>query len=148
MRGFIQGFPKKLARSYLTRLSELNPKVGGKRADARMKGICEAHGERIVEGSLVLTQQVEASDLPPVKFYLMRHFPNIEDATKPAVHEIASSVVSDVKVADIWKCEAKLTFSESAVEEVAALEPVEMLGGFLHNMGFTIRGGRVLHSYC
>jgi len=148
MRGFVQGFPKKLARIYLTRLSELNPKVGGKRAGAKMKGICEAHGERIVEGSLVLTQQVEPSDLPPVKFYLMRHFPNIEDATTPTVHEIVSSIVSDVKVADIWKCEATLKFSESAVEEVAALKPVEMLGGFFHNMGFTIKGGKVLHNYC
>jgi acetoacetate decarboxylase len=147
MRGFVQGWPKKMARIYLTKFSELHPKIGGKRVGAKMKGICEAHGERIVEGSLVFTRQAEPSDLPSLKFYLMRHFPNIEDASKPAVHEIVISAVSDVRVADIWAGEAELTFFESAFEEVAALAPTEMLGGFSHNMGFTITGGRVIHSY-
>jgi len=82
-----------------------------------------------------------------LKFYLMRHFPNIEDASKPAVHEIVISEVSDVRVADIWAGEAELKFFESAFEEVAALKPTEMLGGFSHNMGLTITGGRVIHSY-
>ena len=147
MRGFVQGFPKKLARIYLTKLSELNPKVGGKRVGAKMKGICEAHGERITEGSLVFTRRAEPSEVPPVKFYLMRHFPNMEDPSKPVVHEIVSSVVSDVKVADVWKGDAELAFSKSEVEEVASLAPLEMLGGFYHSMGLTITGGRVLHRY-
>ena len=30
IRGFIQGFPKKLGRIYVTRLHELNPKIGKK----------------------------------------------------------------------------------------------------------------------
>jgi len=147
MRGFVQGFPKKLARIYRTKLSELNPKIGGKRVGAKMKGICEAHGERIVEGSLVFTHQAATSELPAVRFYLMRHFPNIEDPAKPAVHELAISQISDVRVADIWAGDADLKFFESAVEEVAALAPVEMLGGFFHSMGLTITGGKVLYKY-
>jgi acetoacetate decarboxylase len=147
MRGFVQGFPKKLARIYRTKLSELNPKIGGKRVGAKMKGICEAHGERIVEGSLVFTRQVVTSELPAVRFYLMRHFPNIEDPAKPAVHELAISQISDVRVADVWAGDADLKFFESAVEEVAALAPVEMLGGFFHSMGLTITGGKVIYKY-
>jgi acetoacetate decarboxylase len=147
MRGFVQGFPKKLCRVYRTKLNDLNPKIGGKRVGARMKGICQAHGERIVEGSLVFTRQAEPSELPPVKFYLMRHFPNIEDPSSPSVHELAITEVSDIRVADIWAGDSDLTFFESAVEEVAALAPVEMLGGFFHTMGLTITGGKVIHSY-
>jgi len=147
IRGFVQGFPKKLGRIYRTKLSDLNPKIGGKRVGAKIKGICEANGERIVEGSLVFSRQAAPSELPSVRFYLMRHFPDIEDPSKPAVHELAISQVSDVRVADIWAGDANLKFFESAVEEVANLAPVEMQGGFFHSMGLTINGGKVIHKY-
>jgi acetoacetate decarboxylase len=77
----------------------------------------------------------------------MRHFPNIEDPAKPAVHELAISQISDVRVADVWAGDADLKFFESVVEEVAALAPVEMLGGFFHSMGLTITGGKVIYKY-
>jgi acetoacetate decarboxylase len=147
MRGFVQGFPKKLGRIYRTKLSDLNPKTGGKRVGAKMKGICEAHGERIVEGSLVFTHQAVASDLPLVRSYLMRHFPDIEDPSKPAVHELAISQVSDIRVDDVWAGDADLKFFDSASEEIAALSPIEMLGGFFHSMGVTITGGKVIYKY-
>jgi len=147
MRGFVQGFPKKLCRIYRTKLYDLNPKVGGKGVGAKVKGICEAHGERIVEGSLVFARQADPSELPQVRFYLMRHFPDIEDPSKPAVHELAVSRVSDFAVADVWAGDAELRFFESAVEEAASLSPVEMLGGFYHAIGLTITGGEVIHRY-
>jgi len=147
MRGFFQGFPKKLARIYLTKLHDLNPKVGGKRVGAKFKGICEAHGERVVEGSLEFTRQADPSELPAPRFFLMRHFPSIEEPSKPAVHEIVRSVVSDVKVADVWAGNADIAFMESAVEEVADIGPIQPLGGFYHQMGLTITGGKVLYRY-
>jgi acetoacetate decarboxylase len=146
-RGFLQGFPKKLARIHRTKLSDLNPKIGGKRVGAKMKGICEAHGERLAEGSLVFTRQASPSELPPTRFYLMRHFPSIEDPTRPAVHELAISEVSQVKVADIWTGDADLKFFKSEIEELADLAPVEMQGGFYHSMGLTINGGKVIYKY-
>jgi acetoacetate decarboxylase len=146
MRGFIQGFPKRLARIYFTKLHELNPKIGGKRAGAKVKGICEAHGERLVEGSLVFKGHADPSELPRVRFYLMRHFPSIEDSSKTVAHEIASSV-GEINVADVWKGEAKITFFPSELEELAVLAPVEVLGGFYHGTGLTIHGGKVLHRY-
>lgn len=147
MRGFVQGFPKRLGRIYQTKLSDLNPKIGGRRAGTKMKGICEAHGDKIVEGSLTFARQAEPSELPPVKFYLTRHFPDIEDPSKPAIHELAVSEVANVSVADIWAGDAEVRFLESAGEEIAALRPVEILGGFYHSMGLTITGGRVIHRY-
>lgn len=147
MRGFIQGFPKKLSRIYRSRFSELNMKVGGKRAGAKIKGICEAHGERLVEGSLVLTQLADTSELPPIKFYLMRHFPSIEDPSKPAVHELVLSEITDFRVADVWAGSADVVFFESKSEEISDLVPVEMLGGFYYAIGLTIHGGKVIHRY-
>ncbi len=147
VRGFVQGFPKKLGRIYMTRLHELNPKVGGKRPGARMKGICEAHGERIVEGFLEFTRNAEPSELPPVKFYLMRHFPSIENPDKPAVHEITTSIVTDVRVGEVWVGNADVRFMDSDFEEVSGLGPLRMLGGYFYSMGLTIAGGKVLYRY-
>lgn len=147
MRGFVQGFPKKLGRIYLTKLSALNPKVGGRRAGAKLKGICEAHGEKIVEGSLILKRKAEPSELPPVKYYLMRHFPDIESVGKAAVHELVVTEVSDVQVADAWAGDADVRVFESAVEEVSRLAPLEMRGGFYNSIGLKIHGGKVIHRY-
>lgn len=96
MRGFIQGFPKKLGRIYLTKLHDLCPKVGGKRVGAQMKGILESHGERVVEASITFTCKAKPEDLPVVKFYLMRHFPSIDDPGKPSVHEITAGKVAGI----------------------------------------------------
>jgi len=147
MRGFVQGFPKKLGRVYLTKLHDLCPKMGGRQVGAKMKGILEAHGERIVEGSMVFTRKAKAEDLPPVKFYLMRHLPRIDDPTKPAVHEITAGKVAHAKIGDVWAGDGNLKFFDSPFEEVADLGPIKVTGAFYFSMGMTITGGEVLHSY-
>ena len=147
MRGFIQGFPKKLGRIYLTKLHELNPLVGGRRVGARVKGICEAYGERIVEGALTFTRRAEPSELPPLKFFLMRHFPDLEDPERPAVHELVASVVPEVRFGEMWAGEAEGRIFASEVDEAGELGPIEMRGGFYYSMGLTIAGGKVLHRY-
>ena len=98
MRGFIQGFPKKLGQVFITRLHPMMPVVGGKKAGAKVKGICVAHGERIVEGSMTFTKSVSPEEIPPVRFYLMRHFPDFEKPDRLSVHEITVSTVTDVQV--------------------------------------------------
>ncbi len=147
MRGIVQGFPKKLGRIHRTKLTDLNPKLGGKRPGARMKGICEAYGERLVEGSLIFQRQALPSELPSIKFYLMRHFPDLENPSKPAVHELVISNIRDYQVADIWSGTADLRFFNSAIDEISALDPVEVLNGFYCDIGLTITGGNVIHNY-
>jgi len=147
VRGFIQGYPKKLGRIYLTRLHELTPKVGGRQVGAKVKGICDVNAQRIIEGSMTFTRPLQASELPLAKTYLMRHFPSIEDPTRPAVHELTVSIVSDVKIKDVWAGDAQIKFFESPFEEVADLGPVEPQGAFFFSRGMTIRGGKVIHKY-
>ena len=147
MRGFVQGFPKKLGRVHVTKLHPLTPKVGGKKPGARMKGICVAHEERIVEGSLTLREQVGPEGVPAVKFFLMRHFPDYENPAKPLVHDLTVSSVVDARVADAWAGDADIAFAPSPFEEVADLAPIEVGGGFAFSMGITITGGKVIHNY-
>ncbi len=147
VRGFVQGFPKKLGQIYLTRLHDLCPKLGGKQPGAKVKGILAAHGERILEGSMVFTRKATRSDLPVMKFYLMRHFPSIEYPTRPAVHEITAGKFTNVASADIWAGDGELQFFGSPFEEAADLGAVKATGALYFSMGMTITGGEVLHSY-
>ncbi len=147
MRGFIQGFPKKLGRVHMTRLHDLTPKVGGKRVGAKMKGICVSHEERIVEGSLVFTRQTGLEEVPPVKFYLMRHFPDFANPAQPLVHDIVISEVTNVKAANVWAGDARIDFFPSPLEEVADLGPITATSGFSFSLGLTITGGKVLYRY-
>jgi acetoacetate decarboxylase len=147
MRGFIQGFPKKLGRVHMTKLHELTPKVGGKKIGAKVKGICVSHEERVVEGSLVFRRKAALEEVPPVKFYLMRHFPDFENPEKPLVHDITVSNVTDVKMADAWAGDAEIRFTPSPFEEVADLGLLEVTGGFFFSIGMTITGGKVIYRY-
>ena len=147
MRGFIQGFPKKLGRVHITKLHPLTPKVGGRKVGARIKGICVSHEERIVEGSLVFTRKAGEDEAPAVRFYLMRHFPDFENPDRPLVHDITMSLVSNVKVEDVWAGDADIQFMPSPFEEAADLGPVKATGGFSFSIGLTISGGKVLHKF-
>jgi len=147
VRGVIQGFPKKLASVYLTKLHHLNPKVGGLKPGAKIRGICSAHGERLVEGTLEITRPAEVSEVPMAPMYLMRHFPSIEDPAKPAVHELVSSNVTWGSIDNVWAGKPDIKLFESEVEELADLGSIKAVKGFYYDMGMTIQGGKVIHRY-
>ncbi|MHA1711136.1 MAG: acetoacetate decarboxylase family protein [Candidatus Freyarchaeota archaeon] len=147
LRGWFQGFPKKLARIYMTRPHPLNPKMGPIGPGTKLKGICEGHGERIAEASLRITGKASVEELPKFRFFLLRHYPSVEDPSRPAVMELVQSVVENVRVSDVWKGEAELYFYPSFFEEVDKLKPIEILAGHYFSLGMTIKGGRILHRY-
>lgn len=147
MRGFIQGFPKKLGSIYITRLHDYTPVIGGRKEGATMKGICVAHAERIVEGSLTLHRPIQPEEVPPVKFYLMRHLPDYENSDGISVLEITTSTVTNVKVGNAWAGNSEICLLPSPFEEVAELGPISPSGGYSFSIGITITGGKVLYRY-
>jgi len=147
IRGWIQGFPKKLARVYVTRHHPLNPKMGPLRPGVKLRGICEAHGERIAEASLEVVEEGRVEDLPKLRFFLLRHFPSADDPVKPAVFELVRSVVENLRFGGIWRCKAEARFFPSRFEELNALSPLEVLGGHFFSLGMTIKGGVVLERF-
>jgi acetoacetate decarboxylase len=121
--------------------------VGGKRVGAKMKGILESHGERVVEASMTFKRKAKPEDLPAVRFYLMRHFPSIDDPSKPSVHEISAGKVANAKIGEVWAGKGELKFFTSPFEEVADLGPIKVTGAFYFSIGMTITGGEVLYKY-
>ncbi|MCX8204200.1 MAG: acetoacetate decarboxylase family protein [Candidatus Nezhaarchaeota archaeon] len=147
LRGWFQGFPKKLGRIYITRHHPLNPKMGALRPGVKMKGILEAHGERLAEASLEITGEGSMEELPKPKFFLLRHYPSIEDPAKPAVFELVRSIVENVRYGPVWRGRGEVKFYHSLFEELDALSPVEVLNGHFFSLGITIKGGVVLYRF-
>jgi len=157
-RGWFMGFPKKIGRVHLgssnRHLHELNPALRhiGVGPGMRYTSVCEAHGERLVTGTIELRKRITPDDLPKpfaTDLYHTIHFPNIdiESREKPLVHRLVQTVSSNHKFGEIWSCDAELVFHESRVEEHYAIRPREITGAYLIPVGFTIEGTNLIHTY-
>jgi acetoacetate decarboxylase len=62
---------------------------------------------------------------------------------QPLVFDLARNIVSDFAVADVWTGSAGLELFESEFEELAALRPVDVVGGFRCSVAFSITGAEI-----
>ncbi len=147
VRGIVQGFRRKADRISLTRLHSLNPRIGGRRAGAKVKGVCDANGRRILEGSLVFVNESEPSALPGLKLFLLNRFQTIEDPSRAAVCELTTGRISEVRVADVWAGVGNLELLDSPFEDFSRLGSIKVTGGLYFSMGATVAGGEVIYKY-
>lgn len=147
VRGLIQALPKKAGEVLLTRLHPLNPRIGGKRVGAKVKGICRVNSEKVIEASMVFTRPSEPSEIPGTKVFLLHRFPTVEDPGRSAVHELTVGKVTDVRIADVWAGEGELTLFEPVLEDLSELGPIKSLGAFYFSMGMSVAGGEVIYKY-
>lgn len=155
IRGWFMGFPKKIGKVNLgstnRHLHELNPALGKVGPGTTYGAWCEAHGERLVTGTIALKRQISPKELPSpfgTDLYHTIHFPSADIASsKPLVHQLVQTVSANLKFGEIWAGEGNLTFYESALEEHTAIKPKEVIGAYLIPVGFTIKGTKLIHTY-
>lgn len=147
VRGLIQGFPKKADRICLTRLHALNPKTGGRKAGAKVKGVCFSEGQRLLESSLLFTGESEPCAVPGIKLFLLHRFQMIEHSDRAAVDELTTGRVTDVRVADVWAGDGEIKLYDSPFDDLSALGPLKVTGGLHFSMGLTVNGGEVVYKY-
>lgn len=147
MRGFIQGFGKKLAQIHISKLHDLNPMIGGKRPGAKLSAICESfHGVHFELG-IELESETEEDHFAGNTMFVMRHFPDIENPDKLVVHEISELVVRNARKAEIWQGSGTVKIRETDSEEITCLQPLEIVNARIFREGFELVGGRVLHKF-
>jgi len=149
-RGHFMGFPKKLGKTYKTDYNPMHPKMEPPHPGSKLKGYIVAHGERLIEGTVTLEEQIAASDLPApmgLPVYNIRHFPSIEADAPPSVLELVQLEVEDVAYGDVWSGQATIDLFPSEIEEHTLLAPKSVVGGYLFSGRTTVTGGRVLHSW-
>jgi acetoacetate decarboxylase len=141
-RGHIQGFPKKageIAISKAVAVGRGGPRIeAGATFAAHVAGL----GRRLAHGSVTLDAPASDGFVPKgmrLPIWHTRHVPDLAGGP-PLVHDLARNVLTDFAIANVWQGSATLDFYESEFEELAALQPRAVLGGFRCSVAFTITG--------
>ena len=142
VRGWIQGFPKKLGSVWQTRTFGLDTRADpGIKPGARYGGTCSTHGRRVMEMTVTLERESPEGPVhnaPPI--VNVRHFPRLAAGRheEPAVHELVRAKSRDRVMSDVWEGAATLSFFSAPNEEVDALGPVRIARGYRFSFAYTV----------
>ena len=147
VRGYHQGYPKKLGDIWMTRpitVGRAGPRLepGGK-----FGATVSANGRLVAQATLTLTEQVAAPGF--VNGHPMLHnrrWPAIESDGTNSMDELVTMRGYDGEVADVWAADATLDLFATPTEELARLEPLDIIGGYYHRVGVSWKGGTTLES--
>lgn len=150
-RGMFMGFNKKFGQTYKSDPRTFNPQMKALGVGTKMKGWCCSHGERILEGSVELTEKIKYEDLPyPIlaPLFNIRYFPTVVKGAAPSVCELVRMNAYDSVYSDnIFAGKADLRLIPSELEEFTRLEVKEILGGYYYENGCSIPDGEILHDW-
>jgi acetoacetate decarboxylase len=144
-RGHIQGFPKKVGTVAITKAVDVGRGGPHLEPGARFAGHVASLGRQLAHGSVTLESPAQAGFVPKAMRLPVWHTRLVPDLAggPPLVFDLARNVVSDFAVANVWSGKGSLELFESEFEEVAALRPVEVVGGFRCSVAFTITGAEI-----
>lgn len=145
VRGYIQGYPKKLGSIHQTRpvtVGKAGPRLepGG-----RFGMTLAAADRRIASATVTLTGPADANGF--VNGHPMLHhrwFPRIELDARDALDEVVTMSGVDVELGPVYGGTATIDLEDVPTEEVATLVPREIIGGYFRSVGTTFAGGRTL----
>ena len=147
VRGYLQGYPKKLGSIHQTR--PITVGSAGPRLEAGGRfGMTLAAGDRRLANATV-TLQGEAAAGGFVNAHAMLHhrwFPAIELDGRDSMSEVVTMSGINVELGPVYAGEATLELFDSPTEELTTLAPEEILGGYFRTVGTTFAGGRTLSS--
>jgi acetoacetate decarboxylase len=142
VRGWIQGFPKKLGTIHLTRSFALTgPSAPADGPGGRYVATVTSNERRIAWGAVTLERESDGGPThndPPI--VNVRHFPRLAAGQhdRPAVHELVRARSRDRSVSAIWEGTAELELYPAPNEEHTALAPVRMGKGFRFSFAYTV----------
>jgi Acetoacetate decarboxylase (ADC) len=142
VRGWIQGFPKKLGRIELTRSFPLaSPAAPPDGPGGRFAGTVTSNERRLAWGAVTLERESEEGpphNAPPI--VNVRHFPRLEAGRHddPAVHELVRARSYDRSTSTIWEGRGELELYETPGEEHTALAPRRVGKGFRFSFAYSV----------
>lgn len=152
MRGLIQGWPKQIGETWITRSSDLLSKAAPQiTAGSKFGAALSVSGRRQAEA--VITLKNEVSSLPSPTFAgaaLLRYFPELvkEKQDDPAVHELVQLKSRDVSLSRIWKGKATLNIFDHPYNELYALRPAKVGWGYKFSVALTVDDLTHLNGLC
>ncbi len=150
MRGLIQGWPKQIGYTWITRAYGLPSKAAPLEGKPGKYGAAlSVYGRRLADAQVTIEKESET--LPSPTFAgaaLIRFFPELEKEKhdQPVVHELVQLKSRDVKISPIWKGPAKLNIFENPYTELTDLKPASVLNGYKFSFALTVDDLRHLNS--
>jgi len=138
VRGWHQGYPKKLGSIWMTRpvtLGRAGPRLepGG-----RFGATVSVHDRRVIDARFTITGTAEAPGfVNALPMLHTRYFPSIEEDQPASMDELVTMKSYDWEGSTVWTGDAALTLGASPVEELESLAPVETIAGYWRSVGVT-----------
>jgi len=147
LRGWIQGFPKKLGSVHMTRSWSVGKAAPRLEPGAKFGATCASADRQIARATLTLRQISEQGSTvtdPPI--HNTRLFPAAA-GLRPDVYELVKVGGYDREVGEIWEGDAELTFFPDAVEDLMAIAPQSIIKGYRFSFAYSVMGSEVLAQH-
>jgi acetoacetate decarboxylase len=141
-RGWYQGYPKKLGSIWMTR--PITAGRAGPRLEAggRFGATLAANDRRLADATLTLTGTSETGGfVNALPMLHSRWMPDIDPSQAPSLDELVTMSSRDVELGRCWTGTAEVGLHEAPGDELAALAPIESIGGYWRSVGATFAGG-------
>ncbi|AOT70611.1 acetoacetate decarboxylase family protein [Geosporobacter ferrireducens] len=142
MRGLIQGWPKQIGETWITRSydipSKASPIIG---KGGRFGAALSVGGRRLAEAKVTLIE--ESNSLPTPTFASavnVRYFPELTKGKyfEPAVHELVQLKSRNVNISPVWKGEASMKIFDHPYTELPDLKPLNVIAGYRFSVALTV----------
>lgn len=147
VRGYHQGYPKKLGEIWMTRpvaLGKAGPRLepGG-----RFGATVSAAGRLVARATWTLTRPADSPGFVNAHPMLHnRYWPAIESDGKASLDELVTMRGYDGELADVWAADARVEILEAPAEELHLLAPLEIIGGYYHKVAVSWKEGTTLRD--
>ena len=142
MRGLVQGWPKQIGSTWITRAynlpSKAAPVLG---AGGRFGATLAAKDRRLIEAQVSLRELTEALPSPGfARAVNTRYFPELAAGKHdlPAVHELVQLKSRDIRISPIWKGEAAMHIFDHPYLELPDLRPTSVIAGYRFSFALTV----------
>ncbi|MEM0264104.1 MAG: acetoacetate decarboxylase family protein [Saccharolobus sp.] len=144
VRGWLDGYPKKIAKISMTRLHPLLPKYNKPEPGLKLGGYVVRSGGSMFRLQIELTEKVNS--LPQLgQFLSIRRFPS-RGENEEDLYEVVSRVRDESVLGEIWKGKANLELGGYVNDEVNLLKVENILGGYYYTVYFKVTKTKLLSS--
>jgi hypothetical protein len=148
MRGWIQGYPRKLGTVHQTRSFAAASAASVPLAhDSRFSACMSAHGRLLAQARVTLREKAEClAGLLDRRIVGRRHFPRLSEGLHdaPAVDELVRCVSDRPLITNIWTGDGELDFPEAYGEELEVLGPLKVGRGYRFSFSHSVTDIEIL----